>query len=393
VHASIVLVLGGGAADALRSLTALAALPEHPEHEVVVVDDAAPGAEDVLGLLEGDVAVVRTGRRVGFARAAQLGAERATGDALVVLRAPTEPVGDFLTPLLAALADPAVAVAVPATEGRPAAHPAAAHAVAVRRADLAAAGGVPAVPDALTVAAVALALAPRREVRTVRAGLVADPDAAPVRCGGHLGAPVELTVVIPTLDATSERVRRCIAAIAACTPVPHEVVVVHNGAPPQGFSAPVNAGLRAMRGRYAVVMNDDVEVLDGWWGPLRAALDAGAAVASPVTVDGFNHPSFAAWCFAVARADVDAFAVAPGEFLDPDLRVWFQDTDLLVRLTEAGRPPVSVPGARIRHTVSTTVRSPDPELSAWVRGQTAADERAFRAKHPAVELRGMVVAD
>src|SRR3712207_8323159 len=92
---------------------------------------------------------------------------------------------------------------------------------------------------------------------------------------------------------------RCVAAVQRTTDAPYDVVVVDNGAPPQGFTAPVNAGIRASRAPYVVVMNDDVETLPGWWAPLRAALDAGAAVAFPLTIDGPMRTDFAAWCFAV----------------------------------------------------------------------------------------------
>ncbi len=169
------------------------------------------------------------------------------------------------------------------------------------------------------------------------------------------GDDPEVSIVIPTLDAASERVRRCVSAIQRATDTPHELILVDNGAPPQGFTAPVNAGLRAARGRYAVVMNDDVEVLPGWWSPLRAALDEGAYVTFPLTVDGGMRRDFAAWCFAVSREGLERFEVEPGEFFDPQFRVWFQDTDLLLRLRAAGSPPVLVEESNIRHGLSETV--------------------------------------
>ena len=142
-------------------------------------------------------------------------------------------------------------------------------------------------------------------MEAVPASTVVAPGA---RMGAARRAPgedPELTIVIPTLDAASERVRACVSAVQRCTDGPYEIVVVDNGAPPQGFTAPVNPGLRAARGRYAVVMNDDVEVLPGWWPPLREALDAGAAVTFPLTIDGAMRHDFAAWCFALSRATLE----------------------------------------------------------------------------------------
>jgi GT2 family glycosyltransferase len=227
-------------------------------------------------------------------------------------------------------------------------------------------------------------LARRGRVEAVPTSVARPPGR---RAGGLRRTPgegVELSVVIPTLDATSERLRRCIAALHNTTDAPHEIVVVDNGAPPQGFTAPVNSGLRAARGAYCVVMNDDVETLDGWWPPLREALSrpsAPAAAVFPQTIDGAVRLDFAAWCFAISRDTLDRFSVAPGEFFDPELVVWYQDTDLLERLRRAGRPPEHVPASRIRHGLSETVASDDGTLRAWIQEQVARDRFAFERKH------------
>jgi GT2 family glycosyltransferase len=135
-----------------------------------------------------------------------------------------------------------------------------------------------------------------------------------------------------------------------------------------------------------VVLNDDVELLPGWWPPLRAALEAGAAVAFPLTIDGAMRRDFAAWCFALSRATLERFTVAPGEFLDPALVVWFQDTDLLDRLRAAGTPPVCVEASRIRHGLSETVESEDPALRAWIRDQVARDKARYDATRVQIPL-------
>jgi hypothetical protein len=73
--------------------------------------------------------------------------------------------------------------------------------------------------------------------------------------------------------------------------------------------------------------------------------------------------------------------VAPGEFFDPSLVVWYQDTDLLQRLRLAGRAPQLVIESRIRHGLSETVASSDPALRAWIDEQIRRDQLAFQAKH------------
>lgn len=373
MDAAIVVVLDGNAEQALRCFSSLAALPERPEHEVIVVDNASIGLEELLGQLGGDVAVVRSDVRLGFGQAVALGSERARADVIAMLRGAPEVGSDWLSPLLARLQRTGGAASV--TVGSEAMHPVAAQALAVRKEDL----RFPEAPEGLEIAALCAAVG----AESVPQSIVYPASA---RTGGARRSPgeePELTVVIPTLDATADRVRRCVAAVQNATEVPHEIVLVDNGAPPQGFTAPVNAGLRAMAGSYAVVMNDDVEVLPGWWAPLRDALDQGAAAVFPVTTDSANRSDFAAWCFAMSRASISEHSHAPGVLFDPRFRVWFQDTDLLERLRAAGNPPVVVAESRIRHGLSETVATHDPELRAWIEAEIERDRRAFAQKHPA----------
>jgi Glycosyl transferase family 2 len=197
------------------------------------------------------------------------------------------------------------------------------------------------------------------------------------------GADIEVSIVVPTLDVTLVEVRECLRNVKATVHVPHELIVIDNGAPPQGVTAPVNAGLRAARGRNLVVLNDDVEVLDGWWEPLAHALEVGHKVVFPRTING-AMTRFPAWCFALGRDTFEQLAVAPGEFLDPALAIWAWDTDLLLRLSAAGVPPVCVPESQIRHSFHQTadLEHPDDGYRGWLDGQFASDHAALRIKHP-----------
>jgi len=386
VKATIIVHLQGSPEQALRCFESLATLPPEPEHEVIVVDDASVGLEELLSRLSGDVSLIALERRSGFAASVDRAAAEARGEVIVMLRGAPEVGHAWLAPLVAAVSDRGLAGAASVTAGDPDAHPVAAHAFAVSAERLREVGGVPAAPDELAVAALSTAVAATGGVEAVPSSVVVAPG---TRIGAARRAPgedPELTIVVPTLDAASERVRACLTAIHRSTEGPYEVVVVDNGAPPQGFTAPVNSGLRAARGRYAVVLNDDVEVLPGWWPPLRAALDAGEQVVFPLTVDGAMREDFAAWCFAVSRDGIERFEVGPGEFFDPRFRVWFQDTDLLERLRSAGCPPVCVPESQIRHGLSETVSSDDPELQAWIAEEVARDREHFVTKHPDARL-------
>src|SRR3954449_8951494 len=381
MKASVVVHLQGGPEQALRCFESLAMLLPEPDHEVIVVDDASVGLEALLARLEGDVEVIATGRRIGFAKSMERAAEQAGGEVLVMLRGAPEVAHGWLAPLVRAVSDDGFAAAASVTSGDPGAHLVAAYALAVAREG---ALDMPSVPDEHVFAALCLALGGRAE--QLPASTLVAPGTRMGAARRTPGEDPELTIVIPTLDAASERVRACVSAIQARTEGPYDLVLVDNGAPPQGFTAPVNAGLRAARGRYAVVMNDDVEVLPGWWPPLRDALDAGASVTFPVTIDGAMRTDFAAWCFALTREAIERFSVERGEFFDPRFRVWYQDTDLLARLRAAGSPPVCVEGSRIRHGLSETVASDDPELRAWIAAEVARDREAFTAKHPDARL-------
>src|SRR3954470_24472725 len=381
MKASVVVHLQGGPEQALRCFESLATLPPEPDHEVIVVDDASVGLDSLLARLGGDVNGIATGRRIGFAKSIERAAQEAGGEVLVMLRGAPEVAHGWLAPLVNGVSSDGLAAASSVTSGDPGAHLVSAFALAVARRD---ALSMPGVADEYVFAALSLGL--DGPAAQVPASTLVAPG---TRMGAARRAPgedPELTIVIPTLDAASERVRACVSAIQARTEGPYDIVLLDNGAPPQGFTAPVNAGLRATRGRYAVVMNDDVEVLPGWWPPLRDALDSGASVTFPLTVDGTMRTDFAAWCFAVSRATLERFEAEPGEFFDPRFRVWYQDTDLLARLTAAGTPPLFVEGARIRHGLSETVASDDPELRSWIAAEVARDREAFTAKHPDARL-------
>jgi GT2 family glycosyltransferase len=357
---------------ALAMLQAVAGLAATPEHDVILVDTSAGALDALLARAVGDVEVLRPAGAPGPAEALILAAQRAGAEILAVLAPDARPTEGWLAGLAEALDDPAVVAATSgAADGTPGIH-----GLAARRAHLPRAASSDDLRD------LALDLAGRGPVRRARASTVA-VDASPI-AERVFGATPELSIVIPTLAPRSERVQRCLRAIEATVEVPHEVLLMHNGAAPQGFAGPVNAGLRAARGSYMVVMNDDVEPLAHWWPPLRRVLDAGSAVAFPRTIESFERHDFAAWCFALTRETLDLHAAAPGEFFDPELVVHFQDSDLLMRLQAVGRPPIRVPESAIRHGLSQTLAGDDATLRAWVDEQVGRDRDAFEERHPGV---------
>lgn len=106
--ASVIVVAGGGGSDASR---AVAAIRSHaPAVPIAVVADGV-GGDEADSLRSDDVEVVRTAAPLGFGAALQIGIRRASGSIVVLVDPSVEATGDLVTPLVAALEDPSVAVA------------------------------------------------------------------------------------------------------------------------------------------------------------------------------------------------------------------------------------------------------------------------------------------
>src|SRR4051795_1492661 len=160
MKATVVVHLQGGPEQALRCFESLSLLPPEPEHEVIVVDDASVGLEDLLARLEGDVNVISLAQRTGFAGAIERAAREAGGEVLVMLRGAPEVSHGWLAPLVNGVTRDGLSAAASVTAGDPRAHLVSAYALAVPRARL---QSVPAVPDEHVFAAIGLALDGRSE--------------------------------------------------------------------------------------------------------------------------------------------------------------------------------------------------------------------------------------
>lgn len=208
-----------------------------------------------------------------------------------------------------------------------------------------------------------------------------------------------VSVVVPTWNGCA-LLRAALDSLRAQTYRDFETVVVDNGsrdgtaamlekefpevvvvrfAENRGFAVAVNAGVRAARGRYLALMNNDVEAEPAWLGALVQVLDARPDVGSvatkmvslgdPSLVDSagaamglFAHdigrgqrdgPPFDAGrevlcpC-AGAGAYRRAVFEAVGEF-DEAFFAWFEDVELGIRAQLAGFKCWYEPSARVRH--------------------------------------------
>ncbi len=187
-----------------------------------------------------------------------------------------------------------------------------------------------------------------------------------------------LSIVIPTLDVTSERFVRLYSSLKKYTKVAYQIIVVDNGKFPQGYTDPVNTAIRGASTKFVAVINDDVRVTEGWWEPLQNQLELGSSIVFPATDTG-TRLDFAAWCFAFIKDEL-LDRLDSNDIFDPRYRIWYQDTDLLLRLVDLGTPPVYVHQSLIAHETSSTVATNDPVLSQWIGTVISSDANIFDSK-------------
>lgn len=114
--ATVVMLATDWPDDLHRSLAGLRAGSPHGSSVVIVADAASPELASSVESLEAQpsdtlpVEVVWTSEWLGQGAAQNVGLRRATGPVVILLDTSVEPTGDFVTPLVRALDDPAVAV-------------------------------------------------------------------------------------------------------------------------------------------------------------------------------------------------------------------------------------------------------------------------------------------
>lgn len=239
----------------------------------------------------------------------------------------------------------------------------------------------------------------------------------------RVGAMAQVTVIIPNFNG-ARYLRSCLISLARQIRPPAEVIVVDNGsvdasgevlravAPqavwlPQGknlgFAAAVNAGVRAARGDWVAVLNNDTEVAEGWLDGCMAAaerhpeaaffacrvLDQGDRTRLYSAGDCFLRAGIgyrrghgladcaeyrreqeifsACGCAALYRKDV--FQQAGG--YDESFFAYLEDVDLGFRLRAAGHRGLYVPAAEVYHRGGATSGGEFSALSVRLRTRNA----------------------
>ncbi len=111
--ATVILTATAWPADVERAIASLQRTSPEGTGIVVVADDPTPEQADALDGRSADVELIRTSAPLGAGASLQIGIRRAVAPVVIVIDASIEALGDVVSPVVAALADPTVGVAGP----------------------------------------------------------------------------------------------------------------------------------------------------------------------------------------------------------------------------------------------------------------------------------------
>lgn len=172
----------------------------------------------------------------------------------------------------------------------------------------------------------------------------------------------------------------------------------------RGFGAANNAALARVTTPYALLVNPDCAVDAEHARALLATLQAwpGAAIVVPQLVDdagaaqlnygwvryqwasrGPGAEGVACVAHACGAAMLLRLSALPGrDWFDARFFLYYEDEDLCLRLTRAGKPVLVDPAVRVAHANRGSVRGPRPLRVEWGRGYHHARSKIlFTAKH------------
>ena len=189
-----------------------------------------------------------------------------------------------------------------------------------------------------------------------------------------------ISVIIPCWVRNariSQLMRRCVESIRKTCEC--EIILVDNGSIRDsdwmkdnadryirnkenlGFAVAVNQGISLSTGEYIAVMNDDIEVYEGWWQELMETCGDGISCATE-TIPGKDHERTTAFkqfdgygaLFMLSRKTYEELSIN-GKLLDEGYGIgMFEDRDLWGRAWEKGKKVVSANLCFVNHEGSAT---------------------------------------
>ena len=214
-----------------------------------------------------------------------------------------------------------------------------------------------------------------------------------------------VSIIIPTVDPWQDQLQRCLDTISRYTPLAIEIIIVDNGSghgiwpfgnlrierihneTNLGFAHACNQGIATAKGRHIVLLNDDVEVTDGWLERMLEAMqpyeDVGLVGPMSDNVSGpQNGPAvpgakpvpimrLVGHCLLISRRVIDKIGG-----LDESFGHNFEDDDYCLRAASAGFTAHIATDAFVHHKGSATFKALGIDYSATI---TAAWQK-FAAK-------------
>jgi len=126
-----------------------------------------------------------------------------------------------------------------------------------------------------------------------------------------------------------------------------------------GLAPSWNDGIKIARGNYLVLINNDIEVCEGWLERMKKALDIlDGAVCGPAVEHLPNDPSqpahqwFPGSCFMLKRETIEKVGLFDENFIP----YYFEDTDYWTRLLKTGLKTVRAFDVFIKHKEGFTVK-------------------------------------
>lgn len=199
--------------------------------------------------------------------------------------------------------------------------------------------------------------------------------------------PPIVDVVIMS-NATTGQLRRMTqrtidSCLAGANSLPVNVIVMEQGPTtyqrartvanpgPFNYNRSANHGARLGTAEWVMIANNDLEFANGW---LHELLAAGHPVVSPInpgdtrqrdltdnTLGDVNGRHLSGWCFMISRLLLRAIGG-----LDDCVDFWCSDDVTVEQVKAAGVLPMLVPGAKVRHLASRTLKSvPNADDLTW----------------------------
>lgn len=167
---------------------------------------------------------------------------------------------------------------------------------------------------------------------------------------------IKISIVIPTVPQNWRLLSKCMTSIAVNRNpfYDHEYIIAMNDW--EGFSIPVNRGIKAATGDYVLIANDDTVVLDRGWESKMIDL-----MSDKVGIVGHyrsaQHGKFSAMWWTLVRKDV----FEKIGLLDENMNIFSQDIDFGYRAMKEGIETAFVDVPVVHHTSSTTSKLDDQE--------------------------------